>query len=297
MICFTSKLKRMRLKVLNRILFTLTTDNNGIIIDASKGFESLSGYSSKELIGKTPRILSYAGTPVELVDDLWSTIIQNKTWYGEIKNRHKSGRAYWNSVRIEPLVDEEHILGYFAIYTNITKQKELIRQANSDPLTGIYNRSKLNLLLTHEIQEAYRGESTFSLLFIDLDHFKQVNDHYGHQKGDQILIDLTTIVRYTLRNSDIFGRWGGEEFLIILPGTDAESAYLIAEKLRHCIQSHDFTLDDSLTISIGISEYDPIKSIDEMIAAADEAMYQAKEQGRNKTVIYDKKGEKNVCNP
>jgi len=190
------------------------------------------------------------------------------------------------------LADREHILGYFAIYTNITKQKELVRQANSDPLTGIYNRSKLNLLLTHEVQEAYQGENTFSLLFIDLDHFKLINDHYGHQKGDQILVDLTTIIRNALRNSDIFGRWGGEEFLIILPSTDAASAFLIAEKLRHCIQDHDFVLEDSLTISIGISEYDPIKSIDEMIAAADEAMYQAKEHGRNKTVIYDKKENK-----
>jgi len=282
----------MRLKVLNLILSTLTTDKNGIIVDVSKGFESLSGYTSKELIGKTPRVLSYLGTPRELIDDLWSTISENKTWYGEIKNRHKSGKAYWNTVRIEPLADRGDILGYFAIYTNVTKQKELVRQANSDPLTGIYNRSKLNLLFTHEVQEAYQGESTFSLLFIDLDHFKLINNHYGHQKGDQILVDLTTIIRNALRNSDIFGRWGGEEFLIILPSTDAASAFLIAEKLRHCIQDHDFVLEDSLTISIGISEYDPIKSIDEMIAAADEAMYQAKEQGRNKTVIYDQKGNK-----
>lgn len=290
MICFSSKLKRIRLKVLDRILFTLVTDEKGIIVDISKGFETLSGYTLKELVGKSPKLFSYIGTPKELIEDLWTTVSQNKTWYGEIKNRTKSGKEYWNTVRIEPLVDKDRILGYLAIYTNITEQKELIRQATSDPLTGIYNRAKLDFLLVHEVQEAYREENTFSLLFMDLDHFKEINDHYGHLKGDQILIEMTNVVRNVLRVSDLFGRWGGEEFLVILPNTDGASAYFIAEKLRHRIQTHDFALNEPLTVSIGICEYDPLKSIDELISAADEAMYKAKNEGRNKTVIYDKKG-------
>lgn len=290
MIYFTSKIKRIKSKVLDQIIFTLTTDKNGIIVDVSKGFEVLSGYTKKELLGKIPKVLSYPDTPREIIEDVWNTIKEGKTWYGEIKNRHKNGRGYWSMIRIEPLFEKENLLGYLGVYTNITEQKELIRQATSDPLTGIYNRSKLNIFLSHEIQEAYRNESTFSVLFIDLDRFKQINDDYGHLKGDHILIDLTSVIRNNLRTSDIFGRWGGEEFLVILPNTDLPSAYLIAEKLRERIQQHDFTLQKSLTISIGIAQYDPLKSIEELIEMADQAMYQAKHQGRNKTIIYHKEG-------
>ncbi len=296
-----SQIKRIKSKILDHIVFTLTTNAAGVIVDVSRGFEILSGYRAKELIGQKPKFLSHPDTPKVLIEDLWKTLLEEKTWFGEIKNNHKNGTGYWSSLRIEPLrksdpvLKKNHTVGYLAVYTNITEQKELIRQATSDPLTGIYNRSKLNLLLSHEAEESYRYGYTFSLLFLDLDHFKNINDRYGHLEGDHVLIEMTRVIREALRLSDLFGRWGGEEFIIVLPKTKVEDAYLIAEKLRHRIQDHNFGLQQSVTLSIGIVEYSPQIGMDQMIELADQAMYQAKHQGRNQTVVFNKEGK--ICSP
>ncbi len=275
----------LKSEILDRNLITITTDISGIITDVSKGFEALFGYAKDELIGFTHQIISHPDTPSEIFTHLWSTITKGNSWCGEIKNQNKSGVAYWSKICIEPLKKEDTILGFMGIYTNITEQKELIRQTMTDPLTGIYNRSKCNLLLIQMAEQSYRNENTFSLLFIDLDHVKHINDKYGHLEGDRILIEFTTVVRDTLRSSDIFCRWGGEEFVILLASTNSNNAYAIAEKLRNRIQEHNFNLDESITLSIGVSQHYPSKSIHHTIESADKAMYKAKRLGRNQTAV------------
>lgn len=135
------------------------------------------------------------------------------------------------------------------------------------------------------MEQTYREHSTFSILFIDLDHFKAINDQYGHLEGDRVLIEFASLTRDSLRNSDLFCRWGGEEFIIILDKADIDTAYTIAEKLRHKIREHDFGLNSAITLSIGISQYDPGSTIADTIKAADTAMYAAKNRGRNQTII------------
>ncbi len=284
MINSTTRIKMINSEILDRLLITTTTDENGVIIDASKGFELISGYSKEELIGNTHHIMSHPDMPQETYKQLWKVISTGKAWSGEIKNRDKNGNGYWSQLHIEPISENNRILGYLAIRTDITEQKELVRQATTDSLTGIYNRSKFNLLLINEAAQANRNAYTFSFLFIDLDHFKRINDCYGHLEGDRVLVEFTKVISNTLRSSDLFGRWGGEEFVVITPKTDLYSAYLLAEKLRNCIQKYDFGLDQSITLSIGISQYDPNRSINELMEAADRAMYKAKEQGRNQTI-------------
>lgn len=263
----------------------ITTDAKGIITNVSKGFELLSGYDREELIGCTHKIFRHSDTPTELFSQLWETIKQGKAWCGEIKNKNKYGLGYWSKICIEPLIDKENILGYIGIYTNITEQKELSRKVDIDPLTGVYNRSKLRFLLINKLEQAYFENGTFAILFVDLDHFKMINDTYGHLEGDRVLVEFSHLIRGSLRSSDLFCRWGGEEFIIVLDNTEAEAAYSIAEKLRGIVQENDFHLNHPLTISIGISGYDSKSTIDDIIKAADQAMYKAKSQGRNQTVL------------
>ncbi|HEX5329037.1 sensor domain-containing diguanylate cyclase [Sulfuricurvum sp.] len=284
---YAAHIEELKSEILDRNLIMVVTDPSGMITDVSKGFEILSGYAKDELVGLTHRIFRHPDTPKEIFAHLWETIAQGQPWCGEIKNRNKSGHGYWSRICVEPLQKEETILGYIGIYTNITEHKELIHQAAIDPLTGIYNRFQLNLLLTRKVEQSYRDHSTFSVLFIDLDHFKTINDQFGHLEGDRILVEFTALTRETLRSSDLFCRWGGEEFIIVLDKADLETAYPIAEKLRQRIRDHDFGLNTSLTLSIGISQYDPAFTIRDTIKAADTAMYRAKHQGRNQTVLME----------
>ncbi|MDD5159049.1 MAG: sensor domain-containing diguanylate cyclase [Sulfuricurvum sp.] len=292
MVNYSAHIEELKSEILDRNLVSITTDGNGIIIDASKGFEILSGYTRNELLGVNHQIIRHPDTPKEMFANLWDTITKGKSWCGEIKNQSKCGKVYWSKICIEPLIGNNSILGYLGIYTNITEQKELLRQASMDSLTGIYNRSKFNLLLCHEVEEAYRSKNTFTVIFIDIDHFKIINDRYGHLEGDRVLIEFSALTRDALRKSDLFCRWGGEEFIIVLSKADLTIGYTIAEKLRNLVQNHDFGLTEPVTLSIGISQYHPSKSIDETIKDADRAMYKAKNQGRNQTVLaYTNDGE------
>lgn len=281
----TEHIEILKSEILDRNLIMIMTDPTGTITDVSKGFEILSGYAKEELIGLTHRIFRHPDTPKEIFSHLWDTIGQGKSWCGEIKNKNKKGHAYWSRICVEPLQKDNNILGFIGIYTNITEHKELIRQAAIDPLTGIYNRTQLNLLLTKKVEQTYREHSTFSILFIDLDHFKAINDRYGHLEGDRVLIEFASQTRDSLRSSDLFCRWGGEEFIIILDKVDLDNAYTIAEKLRHKIHQYDFGLNTAITLSIGISQYTPALTIADTIKAADAAMYAAKNRGRNQTVL------------
>lgn len=280
-----SRFKEINYEILDRLLITTVTDTDGNIVDVSKGFEAVSGYRKEELLGQNHRIMRHPDTPSEIFTHLWNTIKEGNIWRGEIKNRGKYGNDFWSSVHIEPIRSGVTILGYLALRTNITEQRELVRQATTDALTGIYNRSKLNLLLAHEAEQAFRYGYDLSLLFIDLDHFKKINDRFGHSEGDRVLIELAETISQVLRLSDHFGRWGGEEFLIIASKTSIDAVYVLAEKLRTQVMEHDFRLGMAVTLSIGISRYHPDMSLEETIRSADGAMYAAKKQGRNQTVL------------
>jgi diguanylate cyclase (GGDEF)-like protein/PAS domain S-box-containing protein len=281
----STNFEQLKSEILDRHSVTITTDITGVIVDVSKGFEMLSGFARDELIGVKHKPVRHPDTLKEFYDDLWNTINQGNIWCGEIKNKKKNGTKYWSKVCIEPLQSNDDILGYIGIYTNITEQKELSRKIEIDPLTGIYNRAKLHILLTQKVEQAFFDHSTFTILFIDLDHFKTVNDQYGHLEGDRVLIEFSALVRDTLRASDIFCRWGGEEFLVILDQTDLSTALPISEKLRNRTYEYDFGLNHPITLSIGISQANPDIPIGNTIKEADTAMYKAKNQGRNQSVL------------
>jgi len=158
---------------------------------------------------------------------------------------------------------------------------KLKKHANYDALTQIRNRRCLSEFLDIEIKRSKRYQHPFSLIFMDIDHFKRINDSYGHSIGDKVLINISNITSDLLRNIDIFGRWGGEEFLIILPETTLSAATYTAERIRSTIEQHPFENIDSVTLSLGVIESQLNETIDSLIVRADQLLYKAKSNGRN----------------
>ena len=181
------------------------------------------------------------------------------------------------------------------INNSIQQNKEmdaLKQQVIRDSMTQLYNHHHFRQVLQSELSRAQRYKRPLALLFGDIDHFKAVNDTYGHLAGDRIIKALATKLRMETRNSDHAARYGGEEFAVILPETTKEGAILIAERLRSEIESMDITYGGnsiSVTLSFGIADFTDNKQadIDELISRADKALYQAKEQGRNRCIIFD----------
>jgi len=158
--------------------------------------------------------------------------------------------------------------------------------AEFDELTGIYNRRKFNDLLTYHINKFKRYKTEFSLVFIDLDNFKKINDTYGHAVGDIILQKFVQITKENIRDVDIFARWGGEEFTLLLPNTDIENAYIVSEKIRKAIENYHDPIIGSFTVSLGVTSITAKDTLESLIEKSDKALYKAKREGKNKTVIY-----------
>lgn len=162
----------------------------------------------------------------------------------------------------------------------IRKLREL---SVTDELTGLANRRRLTQLLDEEVRRSARTGHMFAVLMIDLDHFKLVNDRFGHQTGDGVLKQCATALRQSVRTTDLVGRYGGEEFCVVLPETSAAGAHRVAEKLREAVG----VLPDPVpTISVGLALWEPRSSVDDLLRRADQALYKAKEAGRNRTVVY-----------
>lgn len=162
---------------------------------------------------------------------------------------------------------------------------ELIELANEDKLTQILNRRGVETLAHHEISKMSRIDADLSIVMIDIDYFKQINDRFGHQIGDEVLIGFSNLLKQDLRPYDILGRVGGEEFLIIMPNTTLDEAIFLAERLRKCIETHIFELKENtiqITASFGVANYVPeADTFEKLMLLADKAMYQSKRGGRN----------------
>lgn len=159
---------------------------------------------------------------------------------------------------------------------------ELERLATTDTLTGVWNRRHFEQAVAAEIQRVGRYDEPLSLILFDIDHFKAINDTHGHLVGDQVLIALSHRVRDHLRGVDLLARWGGEEFVVMLPHCDGAQAQRLAEKLRVLIAAQPFPMAGRVTSSFGVVEFRPPESADAWLNRADDALYQAKGAGRNR---------------
>lgn len=175
----------------------------------------------------------------------------------------------------------------FRIYVmDITQRKksevEIHLLATTDSLTGIANRREFSRITEAEMDRAKRYGTPLSLVMYDLDHFKRVNDTYGHDTGDDVLRAVTAVVKGNTRTVDVMARWGGEEFLVLMPQSDLAAARDAAEKLRQAIEQHRFDKAGSLTVSFGVTEFVPQDDLNALLKRVDDALYQAKENGRNR---------------
>ncbi len=162
--------------------------------------------------------------------------------------------------------------------------KRVEKLAVTDTLTETYNRRKFDEVVVKEHHLANHGGEPFSLIMIDIDHFKMVNDKFGHRTGDQVLIQLSQLIRGLIRQGDLLIRWGGEEFLILLPGTQIEEASLFAERVRQEVENKQFSSIGVMTISLGVAQLREGDSTDSVLKRVDSALYQAKQNGRNRVV-------------
>lgn len=175
----------------------------------------------------------------------------------------------------------------FADVTHLEMEKQLYMILSlQDPLTKIYNRKKFFDELEKEVERVNRYGQKLSLIMMDADYFKNINDIYGHSVGDKVLIQLTELIRKGIRKTDILARYGGEEFAVLMPGTEAEGAFEIADRLRNSIASYEFPICKEVTCSFGVAEFAETDTIDSFVQKADIALYEAKSKGRNNAQMF-----------
>lgn len=173
------------------------------------------------------------------------------------------------------------------IYYVLETKNRFESMAITDKLTGLYNRYKFYLIATQEINRAKRTGRPFSIILFDIDRFKQINDRYGHDIGDYVLQTIAKILRRNLRAYDYIFRWGGEEFIVLAPETDAKNAMQLAQKIRTLIENYNFKTVGKVTVSLGVAQIDPENesNIDKVIKRADNALYISKKEGRNRATL------------
>lgn len=223
----------------------------------------------------------------------------------EILVKPRKGEPFWLLLSAR-VIDFEYEIALYMAFQDITgrkkKEMKLFDQATRDPLTNCYNRRQFEELAMKEVQRSRRYDHPFCLFMIDADHFKNVNDTHGHAVGDLVLQALANCCRMTLRESDIVARFGGEEFVILLPEVSLENAHRVAERLRikisKIVVKNEQNEDVRFTVSIGLVSSTVTDNIEEMLKMADEALYVAKENGRNKVIIRNENGaDKNTVPP
>jgi len=280
-----SRQEKMLAEMLDKYALEIIIDNDGIIKYVSTAFLRLTGYAIEELIDKSFDILKHPDSFRSMLPDILDSVKNKFTYYKEIDMRAKCGSKFIVNAFAEPVKSQDgQVKGAQCFMSDVTSKKELERLSITDKLTGLNNRQKLDQVLGYEFNQFQRYGTKFSVILMDLDDFKLVNDTLGHITGDKVLIKLAGILITNVRDTDTTGRWGGEEFLVILPKASEEEASLVAEKLRKNIEKDDFDIDKPITTSLGVAEISESISITKLLSNADKALYKAKKEGKNKVV-------------
>lgn len=258
------------------------------IVYANQAFARQTGYPISELIGQTPRILQGPDTDPVLLQDLRRRLDRGLTFEGRTVNYRKDGQPYHVEWNISPVRNQSGEIRHFiSVQHDVTElvrsQSELVRKANIDELTGLASRGRGEELLENQSKLARRHDQPWSVIMLDIDHFKAFNDQYGHAVGDEVLSAVGQLMRQTLRETDHPIRWGGEEFLLLLPYNDDESAMKVAERIHAALGHYRHPEAGGITVSMGLATYRDGEEIDTLVERADKALYRAKRQGRNRT--------------
>jgi diguanylate cyclase (GGDEF)-like protein/PAS domain S-box-containing protein len=272
------------------------TDTAGIILDVNETFTTMTGYSRAEVIGKNPRLLKSGKQTAEFYADMWATLHKEGHWHGELWNKRKNGETFIEMKTISAVQDEHNnATHYVALGNDITEikehQKQLERIAHYDVLTHLPNRVLLADRLSQAMLHCNRQKQSLAVVFLDLDGFKAINDAYGHDVGDELLVSVSVRMQEALREGDSLARLGGDEFVAVLTDlTTVEDYEPVLERLL-LAASKPVTIDNTvlnISASIGVTIYpqDNVNA-DQLMRHADQAMYVAKESGKNRYHLFD----------
>jgi len=270
-----------------------TMDLAGKFTYISPSVEKLRGYTVEEVLTQSQEELLCPSSRIYFEKGLENAIhlVQNGEPFhgfrGDLEQPCKDGTTIWTDVTVSGIYDKENrFVGMLGVSRDITDRRklgeEIKRLSETDPLTQLNNRLKLDEVLRLEVERLSISESVCSVVLLDLDYFKRVNDTFGHLIGDVVLKEIAQILREETRQNDTVGRWGGEEFMIIMPFSDANGGRILAEKIRLIISEYNFTGVGKLTASFGVAETRGNLKAIELIAKADAALYEAKRDGRNR---------------
>jgi diguanylate cyclase (GGDEF)-like protein/PAS domain S-box-containing protein len=265
-------------------------DGGPFIVYVNPAFERLLGYSADEVVGKNPKVLQGPDTDDSTRQKIREAMTSGERIRTQILNYTKGGQPVWMDINIVPIFNDQGKLAYFAaIERDLTEHKMLQSRleilASTDALTGLPNRPAFMGRAENEFSRAMRYKRPLSIVMIDVDHFKSINDHYGHAVGDHVLTNIGHILGDTLRDSDVLARIGGEEFVLLLPDTPEANAEFVAERMRSRLASTTIKLKElelEVTASFGVAAIHPADDeLEKMLNRADQAMYEAKNNGRN----------------
>jgi len=259
------------------------------ILYVNPAYCRMTGYRADEVVGRNPRFMQGPDTDREVLRRLRRNCERGEFFEGQAINYRKDGTPFHMQWTIAPVRDATgRIVQFVAIQRDVTAEvelrEELERQASHDPLTGLFNRQHTQQLLDREIERAARYGNGLSLVMLDIDAFKQVNDTHGHSAGDEAIRHVGRVLETRLRAADMAGRWGGEEFLALLPCTDAAGALRAAQDLRARVESTSVNAELTVTVSAGVATHAPGDDASTLFNRADAALYAAKAAGRNRVV-------------
>ncbi|MDO8939032.1 MAG: PAS domain S-box protein [Methylicorpusculum sp.] len=281
----------------------IITDALGNMIDVNPTFCEITGYSREQVIGKNPRILNSGKHSDLFFADIWLTLAKQNYWQGEVWNRKKNGELYAELLSISVLRDTQgRVVNYIGLFSDITESKHqqlaLERLAHFDPLTQLPNRTLFGDRFNQAISHSKRNHSLLAICFVDLDGFKPVNDKFGHDTGDQVLIQVAERIKTHLREEDTVSRLGGDEFALLIGEMDSiDHCCQTMIRIHKAISEAYYINHQVITISAssGITLYPLDDSApDTLIRHADHAMYQAKLAGKNRFHLFDNANKKDI---
>lgn len=282
----------------------MITEPNGRIIDVNQAFSLITGYQRREVLGRNPRLLKSGRQDSVFYSSLWQSLREKGHWYGEIWNRRKSGEVYAQMLTISAVYGGEGQISHFvSLFSDITTTKEHQKQlehiAHYDALTNLPNRILLADRLHQGMVQTQRQMKPLAVVYLDLDGFKAINDSYGHEVGDQVLIAVATRMKKVLREVDTLARLGGDEFVAVLLNLDdIESSVPMLTRLLSAA-AEQLVIGDlvlQVSASLGVSFYPQSEEVDadQLLRQADQSMYQAKLAGKNRYHIFDPEHDNNI---
>ncbi len=292
--------QNQELKLTNRVFEEsgqgiVVTDISGQIVRVNRAFTEITGYTAGEVLGQNPSLLASGRHDKGFYQAMWETVSNNGFWRGEIWNRNKQGELYPEWLTVTAIRDDEgEVSHYIGLFTDISEKKayedKLLHLANYDALTNLPNRNLLQEHIQGAIEQSAASGSQLALLFIDLDKFKHINDTMGHPAGDSILQEVAGRFLSHIGRGHTLARWGGDEFVQLIPGGDAIAATRAAQQVLDTLK-RPFELDGNLyhlNASIGIALYpNDSQSVEGLLRCADTAMFQAKQEGESHYQLYE----------